>query len=316
MLACCQRSDASVMENNFQNKIDNFFFKPRPIYNVALLRIIFGVLILCQGFGIMNVLDVFWSNNGVLRLDSALKYADPVGLNLFAYLPAKSWVAPALGVGLLIGALGMTLGAFTKTSIAITFLTLASFHNRNLFILNGADIIIRHFLFLLFFSPCGEALSIDMWNHRRRHGSKGIPLKRSPWVLRLMQIQFTLIYLQAFFYKLHGDTWIQGTAVYYATRIDIYFRMTMPIFNNLLLMKFLTWATLIVEFSLGTFIWIKKFRYWILFAGLLMHLSMELILNIPMFQWVMISAMVCMVIPEDLESILLRWKLIRRDYSP
>lgn len=293
------------------NSLNKFFFKPQPVYSVALLRISFGILILLGWFGFWNNLEVLWGKEGILSLATSLKVVDPLRLNLFALLPEASWVPFILCILLLLGALGMTIGFFTRTSIAITFLVLLSFHNRNPYVLNSADIVIRNFLFLLFFSPCGEALSLDAWLKRGR-GNTGLEtLERSPWALRLMQIQFSVIYVSTVLFKMKGQAWADGTAVYFATRLDEFVRVPLVLLNNILIIKFLTWSTLVVEFFLGTLVWVREFRYWVLLAGVLLHLGIELTMSIPLFEWVMICSMVCMVDSDDLQKIVLRMESLK-----
>jgi hypothetical protein len=69
-----------------------------------------------------------------------------------------------------------------------------------------------------------------------------------------------------------------------------------------------TWSALALEFSLGVLVWIKKLRYFILALGLIFHLYLEYSLNVPMFQWVVLSAYVLFIDPADLERV---WNWIR-----
>lgn len=290
------------------NSLNEFFFKPQPVYSVALLRIGFGILILISWFGFWNNLEVLWGEEGILSLATSLKLVDPWRLNLFALLPEVSWAPVLLCILLLLGALGMIMGFFTRTSIAITYLVLLSFHNRNPYVLNSADIVIRNFLFLLLFSPCGEVFSLDAWLKRDRASTGSETLRRSPWALRLMQIQFSVIYVSTVLFKMKGQAWADGTAVYFATRLDEFVRVPLGLLNNILIIKFLTWSTLVVEFFLGTLVWVREFRYWVLLAGVFLHLGIELTMSIPLFEWVMICSMICVVDSEDLQKIFLRMK--------
>jgi hypothetical protein len=66
------------------------------------------------------------------------------------------------------------------------------------------------------------------------------------------------------------------------------------------MLKLESWAVLALEFSLGVLIWVKKLRYALLTVGLLLHLCLEYSLNIPMFQWDILSAYVLFIDPEHL----------------
>jgi len=60
---------------------------------------------------------------------------------------------------------------------------------------------------------------------------------------------------------------------------------------------------------LGILIWVKDLRYILLALGLLFHLSLEYSLNIPMFQWDILSAYILFVDPADITR---AWDWIRR----
>jgi hypothetical protein len=63
------------------------------------------------------------------------------------------------------------------------------------------------------------------------------------------------------------------------------------------MLKLGSWSALTLEFSLGVLIWIKKLRYILLALGLLFHLCLEYSLNVPMFQWDVLSAYILFVDP-------------------
>jgi hypothetical protein len=67
------------------------------------------------------------------------------------------------------------------------------------------------------------------------------------------------------------------------------------------ILKLGTWSAMVLEFSLGTLIWVRRMRYKVLAAGLLFHLSLEYSLNIPMFQWDVLSAYLLFIDPSDLQ---------------
>ncbi|WP_373998068.1 HTTM domain-containing protein [Bdellovibrio bacteriovorus] len=287
------------------SSLNDFFFKPQPVHSVAILRIAFGVILLINWFMMWSHLDIFWGVDGLLSLPTALKFSHGFRFNLFELFPNQAGVAELLALLNLLGAIGVLLGCFTRTSIAIAFFTLLSFHNRNVFVLNSSDVVIRNFLFLLFFTPAGALYSFDRWLliKRKKLAADTVP-EKAPWALRLIQIQFSVIYIATVMFKMKGPLWADGTAVYIATRLDEFMRVPLPILNDMMAIKFLTWSTLIIEFSLGTLVWIREFRYWVLLAGIGLHLGIEISMSIPLFEWVMIVGMLCMVESRDI-----RWAL-------
>lgn len=288
----------------------DFFFKPQPVHSVVLLRLVFGIIVFLQALAIWENLDLFWQPNGLVSMETATKYGNPLRFNFFELLPNDERVAVLLVLLLFLGCLGMIFGFLTKAAVAVTFFTLVSFHNRNTFILNSADIVVRNFLFLLFFTPCADLFSLDSWIKRKR-GLAHSAVNKSPWALRLIQIQFCIIYIATVFFKMKGPMWADGTAVYFATRLEEFVRVPLSILNDLATIKFLTWSTLFIEFSLGILVWIRELRYWVLLAGIGLHLGIEMTMHIPLFEWIMIGAMACMMDPNDILMIVNKIKTLK-----
>lgn len=71
-------------------------------------------------------------------------------------------------------------------------------------------------------------------------------------------------------------------------------------------------SALALEFSLGILIWVKEFRYFLLALGLLFHFWLEYSLNIPLFQWDVLSAYILFVEPADISR---AWDWIKRPWG-
>ena len=127
----------------------------------------------------------------------------------------------------------------------------------------------------------------------------------SPWCLRLMQLQVCLVYLNASYWKLRGELWRRGTAVYYTTQEAGLVRLRLPNFlQHTALIRLATWGTIAIEFALGTLVWIGELRYIVLLSGVLLHLCIELTLNLQLLGMTMLISLLLFVRPEDLERAL------------
>lgn len=288
--------------------VDDFFFKPQPVYNVALMRIGMGFLLIFNWLMIVWDLEALYGPQGILSFETSRLYGNHLRFSLFDFLAPTYESVIAMAILNLVAVLAMTVGYRTRLSTIIAFLTVVSFHHRNGMILNSADSVLRIFLFLSIFTPSGEAFSIDRWLKLKKGEVTNEPAMRSPWALRLIQIQFCVIYIATVLFKIKGTQWVDGTAVYVATRLDEFFRYPLPVLNNMFLIKLATWSTLIIEFALGTLVWFKDLRYWVLASGILFHLGIEYVMSIPVFEWAMIVIMVSMVENEDIEKIIIKLK--------
>jgi hypothetical protein len=209
----------------------------------------------------------------------------------------------------LISAACLTIGLLTRVNSAIVFICLTSIQQRNLLILHGGDTFLRVAGFFLVFAPAGAALSLDRLIRIWR-GKEGVAVQpRRPWAQRMIQFELALLYFAGFCSKIEGGSWVQGTALYYVYHLDELQRFPIPSwFFRPMMLKLGTWFALVLEFSLGVLIWIKELRYPLLALGLLFHLSLEYSLNIPMFQWDVLSAYVLFIDGADLARV---WNWIK-----
>lgn len=281
----------------------DFFFKPQPVDNLGLMRVLFGLLLLFNWYMIWSYLDVFWGVDGLISLKTSMEYGSSIRFSLFDFMPNDPRVPASIALLNLVSAVGVTLGLFTRTSMVLAFMTLLSFQNRNDFILNSGDIVLRNILFFMMFSAAGKAYSLDRWFYNLRFGKSPQPVMERPWALRMIQIQFCVIYIATVLFKIKGTHWVDGTAVYIATRLEEFVRVPFPLLNNLAVIKFMTWSTLVVELAMGTLVWFKDLRYWVLLSGIGLHIGIELVMSIPMFEWVMVVTMLSLVDPWDVISI-------------
>jgi hypothetical protein len=117
------------------------------------------------------------------------------------------------------------------------------------------------------------------------------------------------VYFVGFCWKVAGAPWVEGSALSYIYHLDELQRFPVPSwFLNPTILKLATWFTLVLEFALGVLIWIKEIRYYLLAIGLFFHLCLEYSLNVPMFQWDVLSAYVLFIDAGDLERV---WSRIR-----
>jgi hypothetical protein len=222
-------------------------------------------------------------------------------LNLFAVIPqTDAWINAFFWI-FLGSAILLTIGFLTRLNSLMVFLCLASIHQRNVYILHGGDTFLRVAGFFLIFAPAGAALSIDRLIRIRRGKEDASLQPRSPWAQRMIQFELALMYFATFCVKVKGAPWLQGTATYYILHLDEFKRFPIPSwFLHPLMLKLESWTALVLEFSLGVLIWVKELRYIVLTLGLLFHLSLEYALNIPLFQWDILSAYILFIDPADI----------------
>ena len=288
---------------------NRFFFEPISPLPMAVYRILLGLLVLANQLLIWPDVSVWYSDRGAVSFATGKQISGGSGLNLFDWLPhtdATVWIM--FGASCFF-AITLMLGLFTRSSALLLFLTLVTLHHRDPIILNSGDTFLRIATFFTIFSHAGKELSLDRLLALRRGSASPIPLLFSPWAMRLIQLQLTFLYLYAFAWKVSGIMWLSGTAIYYTSRLTEFWRFPTPyVFEHMWTIKLWSWFTLLIEFSLGTLVWIKELRYAVLLAGVLLHLGIDYSMNIPLFGFIMASAYVTFIEAADLRRMLHRFR--------
>jgi hypothetical protein len=277
---------------------DNFFFREESTLGIAVFRILWVFLLLVYYFLDLQNLSDFYGEEALISL-TTLKTQTP---KWFSFLFKFFGVAPAFLYAMMtvygISLFTSLIGYRTKCSLIIVLVCMTTLHQRHIWFLSSAELLMRVTTFLMIFTPCGHSLSIDSLRSGRKEMA---PV----WGQRLLQIQLSVVYLWTVWHKLKGETWYDGTAVYYATRIDSLKNFTLPfIMDSIVFLKFSTWATLIIEGALGSLIWFRECRKWLIGMGIFFHLGIEYLMSIPFFEWLMIVLLLNFVRSEEFQNCL------------
>jgi hypothetical protein len=263
-------------------KWNAFWFTPEPAHTLGLVRIAFGLVVAAWTLALLPDLYQLFGAQGVVPQHPRFDYE----WSVFAILPGDT----ALLIGwvvLLVSSLALAVGWHSRLAAVLVFVLVQSFVRRDPYVFNAGDAIVVLLALVLALSSCGAALSLDQ---RRRTGAFWSAQDRAPWAVRLLQVQLSLIYLVSVQAKLAGDSWLEGSAVSYAWRTDGRFAfLPAPewLAANALVVNALTWGTLVVELALAVLVWNRRLRFWVLGAGVVMHLAMMINLNIGFFSLAM-----------------------------
>ena len=290
------------------SKWQKFFFDPISPVNIAIYRIIVGAITLeCLLIHLLADWDLYFGDYAIIPIEDMISkywfYKPFFDLMLFCETEHSRWIFFWFTV---VCATMMLLGLFTRATTFLTFICLMSLQTHFCINQNSGDNFLRLSLFFLMFSNCGDALSIDRLIKAVRQDWRKTgflaPLS-APWAQRLIQIQLAIAYGHTWICKIAGPQWNDGTAVYFASRYDDVMRFGIPfIMDNIWTIKILTWSTLLIELFLFTLIWYRPVRYWVLLAGVALHLGIEWTMNLPMFEWLFISSFILFIYPEDLRT--------------
>ncbi len=298
---------------------NDFFFKELPVDGICLFRILIATVATMSFAQDLTCFEDFWGPKGLQSLETFKHTFSGFHFNLFHLLEGNN-LSLLIILGLhTLALIGFLIGYKTKLSSIILIISLTSLAQRNIHIQNGADLLLRILILMMCFAPCGNKFSLDSLFARRR----GEQLKEltPSWAHRLIQMQIAFVYLSTVYAKTKGTYWLDGSALYYATRLENFTRFGIPFFlDNLLSLKLLTWSTLLLEMALGSLIFIYEFRKKLIVAGIVFHIGIEYVMSIPTFEILMIAGLLAMFKIDDypilLEKIDFNFKGLRAAMRP
>ena len=270
---------------------NRFFFEPIPAYSLALFRIAFAfVVLVILGLLAPDALDRY-GPRGVLPAADAANTLAPPRINLLLMLPQSDAVVYGFFAFSFLATLALLVGFRTRIASILVWVCVISLHHRNVYLLNAGDHLVRNLSFLLMFAPAGACFSVDRWLRRRRGIEPAGQPMIVPWAQRLLQLQLCIMYADSVMWKLAGNHWLDGTAVYYIVQLDEFRRFPVPAWcATLWFSRFATWSSLAAEAAMATLVWIRPLRRYVLCAGIALHLGLEYTMNIPVFQWVVLAS--------------------------
>jgi hypothetical protein len=279
-----------------------FFHAPCDARVCALVRIGFSLVVLTHLSVLFPDRIRWFTEQGVLSAEASQQIASPYGWSLFWMLPGTPQVV-TLCLGLAIAnAVLLLVGLLPRLNALCLFLWLYSLQMRNPLIVDGEDTVMRMIAFFLIWMPSGQCWSL---NALIRHwlGFPPAGLAAPGWSLRLLQIQMAAIFLSTGLLKLAGDEWVDGTALYYVSRLDDFFgRFPVPawLFDTPWTVALMTWAVVLVELAVPLLIWFRETRRWCLLVTVLFHLANEWTMHLFLFHWIMLVGWLSFVTSDDL----------------
>ncbi len=291
-----------------------FFHAPCDPRAGALVRIAAALVILTHFLAIYSDRALWFTDRGVLTTETSQQITSPYAWSLLWLLPSTPPVVEACLWFAIAHAALLLVGLLPRVNALGLFLWLYSFQARNVQITDGEDTVMRMIAFCLIWIPSGQCWSLQSLIERLRMPRPAALLEgagaRSPgWGLRLLQIQMAVIFLSTGLMKLGGDEWLDGTALYYVSRLDDFFgRFAVPavLFDTPWTVALMTWAVLIVELAVPGLVWFRETRRACLIVVLVFHLANEWTMHLFLFHWIMLAGWLSFVTADDLSLLGLR----------
>ncbi len=276
-----------------------FWFTPQPGSTITVIRVALGVACLAWAGSILPDLGTFYFDDGLLREPS---YADH-RLGLFQWFTSDTAVVVVWST-MVVASLALIVGRGVRLAAPALWIVTLTMQQGAPDALNAGDLLLRiwtvYYALFAVLTP-SRFLSMPLFGQRTETGSRDWPLAPS-WLLRVAQLQLTVIYPATVIAKLDGDTWREGTAALYALGLRDFERFWLPdlMRENLIAGNLMTWFTLGVELSLPFLLWTRRTRWLGIGLGVLMHAGFDYTMRLGFFFPAMLIGYLAFVRPGEM----------------
>lgn len=261
--------------------------RPRGLRGLATFRVLSGIALLYQVLVNYAQRRVLWGPDSVLAFDDWRAGLHPLDLNLFALDGSILWFELAYHAVVVVTAL-WTVGVAPRVVTPMMWLVTWSLHGRNAFVLTGGNNLVQILLVYAMFADLGGGKPAS----RPRWWTPYLGLLHNAAYLAIV-LQVCLVYFSAGIWKVHGERWFFGTALYYALRAPEFLLpgVSEPLYENATIVVLFSYATWIFQIAFPFAIGMRReVRVLTLAIALAFHVSIAVVMGLPVFGLLMIAA--------------------------
>jgi hypothetical protein len=323
---------------------DRFWFRPQDPTTLGFIRLCAGLVIfyvhLTYSWGLLSYVGPeAWMDDEMANYirkdvpvysvgpgwDEELQVAGKGNYywSVFFHVKQTGWII-AFHVFFLTMMLLMSLGLWTRYTLALSWIGAMSYVQRASSTVFGLDSMMMIVLFYLMIGPSGAAFSLDAWLRKRRERRQGLePTDAEPsfaanFAIRLIQVHFCIIYLASGTSKLLGSTWWSGTSLNFVMLNAEFAPMHYaPYFQTLKFMAGHRWlwetfmafnivGTILLEIGLPFLIWNPRCRWALICGSVLLHTGIAVFMGLTTFSLIMICMVSSFIPPEVIKQMAAR----------
>lgn len=236
--------------------------------------------------------DYLWGPNGVWEWSS---FRAQPGPSFYALTTDPVWFQVIFHLGILCTLL-FALGWRTRFTTPLMWMFTWSLQQRNPMILDGGDNLMILVLVYLMLVDTGQHLAIDATRRRTTSVDRDrLPYRIGTLLhnagLAAVVLQVVVVYWASGMYKVQGELWQNGTALYYIMRVS---EFTWPgwselVWRNGLLVGLLTHATVLFQIAFPLLLLRRETRVLAVLGGIALHGGIAVFMGLISFSAVMIS---------------------------
>ncbi|MFI6486898.1 HTTM domain-containing protein [Streptomyces sp. NPDC050564] len=289
--------------------------QPVSLYAAAVLRIGYGLLYLAFLLREFPHRDEIWGPGSPWTPELARQLFDQTGwVSILTLSDSQAYFEACYVLAVVTSALFM-LGWRTGAVSVLFAIVVASFHARAIFMTDGGDNLILLMAVYLVFTACGRRWSLDARRTRLRAcagPTSSLPVDRGAGGLRhqfrssqrtltavlhncgmfVIAAQVCFLYGSAGLYKVQGSSWGNGTALHYVLNLGLFRpwpELSLIADEHDVLIAIACYLTVLLQVAFP-FVLFGRLKYPVLTMLLGMHLSIAVLMGLPLFSGAMIIA--------------------------
>lgn len=291
---------------------------------LSCVRIGIGAVTLLMLLVNFNVRGRIWGADSTYHWDLFAEAAREYGQPSLLLLSNNPIFFEIFYLSLIMASLTFTFGFGGRYTTIIFFVLLWSLHVRNPMVTNGGDNLVRIILIYMFFAKANEYLSVDKILKLNRKTSTYPKLKIIETVAHnsaviACTLQVAILYFASGLFKVQGEKWQNGTAVYYVTRTaeyNLWPDLTLQIFQSPVIVVIATYSALFIQLLLPFSIINSTIKRLLIPAVMMMHIGIGVLMGLPFFSGYMIIADLLFLTDADLSNIRIRFtNFIRKHFG-
>lgn len=298
----------------------HFITKERALIGLSITRIFFGIAILYELIINYPARYLLWGAQGLYPYSEYLAYTSKETFyTLFHISSSNLWVDIIFALGIL-AAIGYIIGYRTRIMGIYLAMLVFSLYYRNPEITHGGDNILRIMLIYFLFARVNAHFSLDAIRKRKRehqpthrlirfldHNETWRSIKavvhNFAWLACILQLCF--LYFSAGAYKIMGEMWQSGTALYYASRVQDFYT---PHLTELLWMFepmiiFMTYFTVIFQVAFPFLLLNRYTKYLAIISACSLHFGIAVFMGLYDFSWIMIGCECMLLLDHEYQRI-------------
>ncbi|SEM90776.1 HTTM domain-containing protein [Lihuaxuella thermophila] len=299
------------------DKFLSLLTRKHGLIGLSMTRIFFGIAFLYQLVPNWSQRYLLWGPAGLVPYGEYKKYAADQGLVTLFDLSSSPWLVDVMFLGGVVVALAYTLGYRTWLTGCLLAVFVWSFYYRNVYIVHGGDTVLRLQLTYLLFAHVGAHFSLDALR-RKKKGDSGnrdrlwhdlaAAVHNFAWLAAVIQLAF--IYFAAGTYKIQGSMWRDGTALYYASRVQDFYTPGLGewLWQHDVVVVLLTHLTVLYQVAFPFLLLNRYTKYLALLTAFLFHAGIAVFMGLIDFSWIMIGCEFLLLTDRDYRMIAAGWR--------